>query len=140
MSPRGRLTVERTIVSPDRRWVCQLERVGEIRFGPPYFSLWLTREPAREPWWWQGRRALFGDHVRFSESSRFLIAERWRSLDVPNIDLVAIDLRAGAMRVAVAGIASVGALETEWQRWPDEPSGVGIAEPLEDWPFPKATC
>jgi hypothetical protein len=84
-------------VSPDGRWRGRLEDAGEIPWGPPYFTLWISNaEPGDQGvWWGPGRRHLFGEHVGFSPDSRYLVAERWHDLQLPDVEYVAFDLVAG---------------------------------------------
>lgn len=61
------------IEAPDRSHRVQLRNVGEVRFGPPYFSLRLDEYSF-------GRR-VFGASCLWSPASRYLAVQEWTTLD-----------------------------------------------------------
>lgn len=72
--------------SPDGRHELVLENVGEVRFGPPYFSASIGGRQL-------GSR-LFGDAVKWSDDSQLVAVQEWLSLEYsagPKTKLVLIN-------------------------------------------------
>ena len=79
-----------TAPSPDTRHTAHFAYRGDIRFGPPYFSLSVDAFSF-------GQR-IFGDVHLWSLSSTLLAVQEWLTLDYsegPIIALVILDLRLG---------------------------------------------
>jgi hypothetical protein len=77
-----------TSPSPDTRHTAQLAYSGDIRFGPPYFSLSVDDYSF-------GQR-IFGDAHLWSSSSDLLAVQEWLTLDYsegPITELVILDLQ-----------------------------------------------
>ena len=105
---RGALDVDWP--SADQTWFARLRYEGEIRFGPPYYALWISRcDRPGTGWWSPARTTLFGSHVAFSSDSRWLVIERWESLATPRINIVAIDLRDGGCWTLVGPVEGLPA-------------------------------
>ncbi|MBW3623815.1 MAG: hypothetical protein KY468_10460 [Armatimonadetes bacterium] len=72
--------------SPDRQHTAVLKNIGEIRFGPSYYSLRLDRIDF-------GTR-IFGNSALWSSDSRFLAVQEWLTIDEaegPQTQLLLID-------------------------------------------------
>lgn len=72
--------------APNGRFAAKLDPVGEIRFGPPYFSLKLLGVHFGE--------RVFGDSLLFSPDSRYLAIQEWLTTDEatgPYTQLLLID-------------------------------------------------
>lgn len=65
--------LDRSLPSPDGSRVARLVDVGEIPFGPPYFSLWIDALSFDD--------RIFGDSIRWSDDSRMLAIEEWLTTD-----------------------------------------------------------
>jgi hypothetical protein len=61
------------IESPDRKHQAILKYVGEIRFGPHYFSLTVDSFSFGE--------RIFGDDYLWSDDSRFFAVQEWKTTD-----------------------------------------------------------
>ncbi|MBI2207484.1 MAG: hypothetical protein HYU41_26940 [Candidatus Rokubacteria bacterium] len=61
------------VTSPDGRHHARLSLAGEIRFGPVYYRLTIDDVELTD--------RIFGDSLRWSEDSRLLAAQEWRSTD-----------------------------------------------------------
>jgi hypothetical protein len=73
--------------SPDNRHNAVLEYVGEIRFGPPYYSLRIDKI-------FFGDR-IFGDSCLWSPNSRYFAAQEWETTSEghgPQTHLLLIDV------------------------------------------------
>jgi hypothetical protein len=73
--------------SPDRKHLAILRCVGEIRFGPLFFSLTVDSVSFGE--------RLFGDDYLWSDDSRFLAVQEWKTTDYatgPITQLLLIDI------------------------------------------------
>jgi hypothetical protein len=78
------------VPSPDTLHIAHFSYGGEIRFGPPYFSLSVDNYSF-------GQR-IFGDVHLWSSSSNLLAVQEWLTLDYsegPITALVIIDLQLG---------------------------------------------
>jgi hypothetical protein len=76
--------------SPDRQHSAHFAYSGEVRFGPPYFSLSVDAHSF-------GQR-IFGDAYLWSPGSNLLAVQEWLTLDYsegPITALLIIDLRQG---------------------------------------------
>jgi hypothetical protein len=83
-------TFDITSPSPDTQHIAHLAYSGDIRFGPPYFSLSV------DPYSF-GQR-IFGDAHLWSPSSYLLAVQEWLTLDYsegPITALVLVDLNLG---------------------------------------------
>jgi hypothetical protein len=79
-----------TVPSPNTQHTAHFSYSGEIRFGPPYFSLAVDDYSF-------GQR-IFGDVYLWSRSSNLLAVQEWLTLDYsegPITCLVVIDLQQG---------------------------------------------
>jgi hypothetical protein len=75
------------IESPDRKHRAILMYVGEIRFGPQYFSLTVDSFSFGE--------RIFGDDYLWSDDSRFFAVQEWKTTDYatgPITKLLLIDV------------------------------------------------
>jgi hypothetical protein len=145
------------LTSPDARWRLCLQYEDEIRWGPPYYTLWISDAHAPETvWWGPGRLIYFGQHCAFAPDSRHLVAERWHSLVLPDVEYSVIDLGSGEMgtlsrsgralptALAVTAPEGEGATSTctvtllggAVLSLPIDPTA-GTMTPVEDWPFPR---
>ncbi|MBN1663761.1 MAG: hypothetical protein JW943_09190 [Deltaproteobacteria bacterium] len=61
------------IKSPDQKHVAELSFIGEIRFGPAYFSLAVDSAKIKH--------RIFGNHIQWSDDSRYLAAQEWLTTD-----------------------------------------------------------
>ncbi len=77
------------ISSPQRDRNLILEYRGEVAFGPPYFALWVEH---RDEYVGPGVKDLYGDRVFWSPDGRYVVLERWLSLDAPDNRLLILDL------------------------------------------------
>ena len=66
-----------------------LEYQGEIRFGPPYFRLWLGNG---NEYVGPGPDEFYGDKASYSPDGRYVAIERWFDLTSPDTGLVVLDL------------------------------------------------
>ena len=88
-----------TAPSPDARHTAHFAYSGEVRFGPPYFSLSVDGYSF-------GQR-IFGDAHLWSPGSNLLAVQEWLTLDYsegPITALVIIDLRLGREVSAVRAV------------------------------------
>jgi hypothetical protein len=79
-----------TSPSPDTQHTAHFAYSGEIRFGPPYFSLSVDG--------YSFDQRIFGDAHLWSRSSNLLAVQEWLTLDYaegPITALVLIDVRLG---------------------------------------------
>jgi hypothetical protein len=63
------------VTSPDGRHAARLAVAGEIRFGPVYYRLAIDGIALAD--------RIFGDNLRWSDDSRLLAAQEWRTTDDP---------------------------------------------------------
>lgn len=75
-----------------------LEYRGEVHFGPPYFALWIEQDGEYVG---PGTEDLFGDKLFWSPDERYLVLERWRSLETPTNNLLILDLTSMQQCLAV---------------------------------------
>lgn len=83
--------------SPDGEHLALLEIVGELRFGPRFFSLKVN------DLFFGGR--IFGEHYLWSGDSRFFAIQEWKTSDqagVPVTELLLIDV-AGKRECPLSG-------------------------------------
>lgn len=84
----GPLDIEIRSPQGDRNLI--LEYCGEVRFGPPFFLLWIQ---AGDEYVGPGETEIYGDKAFWSTDGRYLALERWYSLELPNNGLMILDLR-----------------------------------------------
>lgn len=91
------------LTSGDSRVVLLLEWQGEVRFGPPYYAMWLRIDgrPSPESFAGPGIESPHGALAAFSADGRYLVVERWRRLDYPDTTAVIIDLVTARESVAL---------------------------------------
>src|SRR5262245_44317984 len=73
--------------SPDRTHRAKFEYEGEIRFGPPYYSLTIDEDRIKNE--------VFGSEALWSQDSRYLAVQLWlstREADGPQTALICFDL------------------------------------------------
>lgn len=82
---------DREILSPDSMHSARLTCVGDILFGPPYYSLVVDGHSFGE--------RIFGEKLVWSADSSLLAVQEWKTIDFSNgpiTDLLVIDVSAGS--------------------------------------------
>ncbi|WP_010515132.1 hypothetical protein [Leptospira licerasiae] len=59
--------------SPNKQYKYELIYEGEVRFGPPYYSLKLNNKSVKN--------RTFGEEARWSNDSRYLAIQEWLTID-----------------------------------------------------------
>ena len=81
------MTPTQSIASPDGSHVAKLKCIGEVRWGPPYFSLEVDDHSFGD--------RIFGDSLCWSDDSLMLAIQEWMTLDYargPITQLTVLDI------------------------------------------------